>query len=79
MVSTRRMAAFDTANNEAVEAGVDAAQVSQRKAPARREPFEMTQEVALLGGVITTWPSFTGSVGPGLNEVRAVPSLPSRR
>lgn len=31
------------------------------------------------GGVVTTWPSFTGSVAPGLNEVRTVPSLPSRR
>jgi hypothetical protein len=31
------------------------------------------------GCLVTTWPSFTGSVGPGLNDVRTTPSLPSRR
>ena len=30
-------------------------------------------------GVVTTCPFATGSVGPGLNDVRTVPSLPSRR
>ena len=35
----------------------------------------------LLSGVCvaTTCPSFTGSVGPGLKDVRTVPSFPSRR
>ena len=76
MVSTRRMAAFDTANNEAVEAGVDATLVSQRKAQAAGHA---AYEAASVGGVVTTWPSFTGSVGPGLNEVRTVPSWPFSR
>jgi hypothetical protein len=31
------------------------------------------------GGVVTTSPSFTGSVAPGLNDVRTVPSLSPRR
>lgn len=31
------------------------------------------------GGVVTTCPSFTGSFGPGLKDVRTTPSLPSRR
>ena len=31
------------------------------------------------GGVVTTCPSFTGNVGPGLKDVRTTPSLPSRR
>ena len=31
------------------------------------------------GAVVTTRPSFTGSVAPGLDDVRTVPSLPSRR
>jgi hypothetical protein len=34
---------------------------------------------SLAGGVVSTWPSFTGSLSPGLNDVRTVPSLPSRR
>lgn len=32
-----------------------------------------------VGGVVSTWPSLTGSVAPGRNEVRATPSLPFRR
>jgi hypothetical protein len=31
------------------------------------------------GGVMSTCPSFTGSVAPGLKDVRTTPSLPSRR
>ena len=36
-------------------------------------------DVASTGGVVTTWPSFTGSVEPGLKVVRTTPSLLSRR
>ena len=31
------------------------------------------------GGDVTTCPSFTGNVGPGLKDVRTTPSLPSSR
>lgn len=31
------------------------------------------------GAASTSWPSFTGSVAPGLNEVRTMPSLPDIR
>jgi hypothetical protein len=38
-----------------------------------------SQDLPSEVSVTTTWPSFTGSVAPGLNEVRATPSLPSNR
>ena len=41
--------------------------------PVRR--YDLLSDV----GAATTCPSFTGSVGPGLNDVRTTPFLPSRR
>ncbi len=43
----------------------------------REQP--VSYDFASVGGVATTWPSFTGSVAPGLKVVRTTPSLPSRR
>ena len=49
-------------------------------APAQRRALTArAQDRRSVGGVVTTWPSFTGSVLPGLNDVRTVPSRPSNR
>ena len=36
-------------------------------------------EITYAFGVVTTCPSFTGSVAPGLKGIRTVPSFPSKR
>ena len=55
----------------------------RRRAPpcvAARHQAAAPQDLAAAAGAVrTTCPFFTASVGPGLNEVRATPSLPARR
>ena len=40
---------------------------------------EISYDTSFTGGVVTTCPSFTKSVGPGLKSILTVPSLPSSR
>ena len=53
--------------------------VSRRMALAATGCLENYDLASATGGVVTTCPSFTGSFGPGLNDICTVPSLPSRR
>lgn len=57
-----------------------------RRSRARRNPKDRTAASSVGGydfasgaGVVTTCPSFTGSVGPGLNDVLTTACFPSSR